>query len=254
MVLKVMIDLQCPCCYKKVKKLLCKFPEIRNQIYDEKQDTVTITVVCWNPEKLRDKLCCKGRKIIKSIEIKEEPEKPPPKEEPKKPPPKEEPQKPPPKEEPKKPPPKEDPPKEPPPCQPPVLGWCLPAYPVCCGQCYHGQPGGPCHCRPVPCPCQPPKEPPKAPPPEKPKEPEKPKPPPEKPKEPEKPKPPPKEEPPKAPPPCQPPVLGWCPPAYPVCCEQCYHGQPGGPCHRRPVPCYDGWDYAYGYGYGHGGH
>ncbi|GKV15247.1 hypothetical protein SLEP1_g26045 [Rubroshorea leprosula] len=30
------VDLQCSKCYKKVKKLLCKFPEIRDQEYDEK--------------------------------------------------------------------------------------------------------------------------------------------------------------------------------------------------------------------------
>lgn len=55
--------------------------EIRDQVYDEKQNTVTITVVCCSPEKIRDKLCCKGGKVIKSIEIKpppkpKEPEKP----------------------------------------------------------------------------------------------------------------------------------------------------------------------------------
>ncbi|GER51625.1 heavy metal transport/detoxification superfamily protein [Striga asiatica] len=71
MVLKV--DLQCPCCYKKVKKILCKFPQIRDQVYDEKANTVTITVFCCNPEKIRDKLCCKGAKVIKSIEIKDPP-------------------------------------------------------------------------------------------------------------------------------------------------------------------------------------
>ncbi|XP_047952333.1 protein PYRICULARIA ORYZAE RESISTANCE 21-like isoform X4 [Salvia hispanica] len=78
MVLKV--DLQCPCCYKKVKKIICKFPQIRDQVYKEKENKVVITVVCCNPEKIRDKLCCKGAKVIKSIEIldppKPEPEKP----------------------------------------------------------------------------------------------------------------------------------------------------------------------------------
>ncbi|KAL3820835.1 hypothetical protein ACJIZ3_006740 [Penstemon smallii] len=69
MVLKV--DLQCHCCYKKVKKTICKFPQIRDQIYDEKGNTVTITVVCCSPEKIRDKLCYKGGKAIKSIDIKE---------------------------------------------------------------------------------------------------------------------------------------------------------------------------------------
>ncbi|GAB4839241.1 hypothetical protein Ancab_028769, partial [Ancistrocladus abbreviatus] len=69
MVLKV--DLKCEKCYKKVKKVLRKFPQIRDQEYDEKNDTVTIKVVCCNPEKIRDKLCCKGGGSIKSIEIKE---------------------------------------------------------------------------------------------------------------------------------------------------------------------------------------
>ncbi|KAL6542951.1 hypothetical protein OROHE_010471 [Orobanche hederae] len=74
---------------EKTRKTLCKFPqklsceiilcganifwtrEIRDQIYDEKANTVTITVVCCSPEKIRDRLCCKGGKAIKSIEIKE---------------------------------------------------------------------------------------------------------------------------------------------------------------------------------------
>ncbi|GLU15826.1 hypothetical protein SLE2022_322860 [Rubroshorea leprosula] len=68
MVLKV--DLQCPKCYKKV--------------YNEKANTVTIKVVCCSPEKIRDKLCYKGGRAIKSIEIKE-PEKAKPKEPEKKP-------------------------------------------------------------------------------------------------------------------------------------------------------------------------
>ncbi|KAB2060312.1 hypothetical protein ES319_A10G008500v1 [Gossypium barbadense] len=80
MVLKV--DLQCRKCYKKVKKVLCKFPQIRDQIYDEKTNTVTIKVVCCSPEKIRDKLCYKGGGSIKSIELKspakpKEPEKKP---------------------------------------------------------------------------------------------------------------------------------------------------------------------------------
>ncbi|MCD7452054.1 hypothetical protein HAX54_014894 [Datura stramonium] len=69
MVLKV--DLQCPCCYKKAKKILCKMPQVRDQLYDEKANTITIVVVCCSPERIRDKLCCKGGKTIKSIEIKE---------------------------------------------------------------------------------------------------------------------------------------------------------------------------------------
>ncbi|XP_058189526.1 protein PYRICULARIA ORYZAE RESISTANCE 21-like [Rhododendron vialii] len=76
MVLKV--DLQCPSCYRKIKKVLAKFPQIRSQAYDEKQNTVTITIVCCSPEKIRDKLCCKGGKTIESIEIKHPPPPPPP--------------------------------------------------------------------------------------------------------------------------------------------------------------------------------
>ncbi|GKV48492.1 hypothetical protein SLEP1_g55302 [Rubroshorea leprosula] len=77
MVLNV-VDLQCSKCYKKVKKLLCKFPEIRDQTYDEKANKVTIKVVCCSPEKIRDKLCSKGGGCIKSIEIKKPDEKKPP--------------------------------------------------------------------------------------------------------------------------------------------------------------------------------
>ncbi|PIN12272.1 hypothetical protein CDL12_15109 [Handroanthus impetiginosus] len=68
MVLKV--DLQCPSCYKKIKKTLCKFPQIRDQIYNEKANTVEIKVVCCSPEKIRDKLRAKGGKVIQGIEIK----------------------------------------------------------------------------------------------------------------------------------------------------------------------------------------
>ncbi|CAL5344344.1 unnamed protein product [Camellia sinensis] len=134
MVLKV--DLQCSSCYKKIKKILCKFPEIRDQIYDEKKNTVTIIVVCCSPEKVRDKLCCKGGKTIKSIEIKEPPKPKPPEEKPDKPKPSEKPTNPP------------APPAFVPVCYPPM-------YPVgiCCGQCYKGRTNGPCyhgHGRPVP--------------------------------------------------------------------------------------------------------
>ncbi|XP_057795201.1 pollen-specific leucine-rich repeat extensin-like protein 1 [Salvia miltiorrhiza] len=62
-------DLQCPSCYKKIRKTLCKFPQIRDQVYDEKKNEVKVTVVCCSPEKIRDKLCCKGGKSIKTIKI-----------------------------------------------------------------------------------------------------------------------------------------------------------------------------------------
>ncbi|XP_059279281.1 heavy metal-associated isoprenylated plant protein 6-like [Lycium ferocissimum] len=124
MVLKV--DLKCCSCYKKVKKILCKFPQIRDQVYDEKANTVTITVVCCNPEKIRDKLSSKGCGVIKSIEIKNPPK------------------------------PKEDPKPQsvdlppPPPTSEPVMVVLMPIqeYPppppgYCCGQCYEGYTGGP---------------------------------------------------------------------------------------------------------------
>ncbi|XP_022724331.1 protein PYRICULARIA ORYZAE RESISTANCE 21-like [Durio zibethinus] len=169
MVLKV--DLQCCRCNKKVKKVLCKFPQIRDQIYDEKANTVTITVVCCSPEKIRDKICCKGGGSIKSIEIKPPPPPPKPKEpekkpekaneqekkkpEPEKP---KEPEKKP--EKPKEPEKKPEKPKEPekkpekpkeqeksPPMAYPPIGFC-------CTDCYHGHGGGPCHFGgPTPRPC-----------------------------------------------------------------------------------------------------
>ncbi|XP_052203253.1 leucine-rich repeat extensin-like protein 3 [Diospyros lotus] len=189
MVLKV--DLQCPSCYKKVKKLLCKYPQIRSQIFDEKQNTVTITVVCCSPEKIRDKLYCKGGKTIKCIQILEPPKPPNPKSDPPPPkkdpapkvdpppapkvdPPKVDPPKkdpaPPPAPAPKVDPPKKDPPPKvdppppkvdpPPPAKrvdpPPLLPPAPAPVPVrvCCGSCYEGRTGGPCYHgygRPVPC-------------------------------------------------------------------------------------------------------
>uniref|UniRef100_A0A2P2M824 Uncharacterized protein LOC105111002 n=1 Tax=Rhizophora mucronata TaxID=61149 RepID=A0A2P2M824_RHIMU len=73
MVIKV--DLRCEKCRKKIKKVLCKIPQIKNQIYDEKSNTVTITVGCGCPEKVKEKIRCKAGDIILGIEIKA-PEKP----------------------------------------------------------------------------------------------------------------------------------------------------------------------------------
>nr|XP_048331190.1 protein PYRICULARIA ORYZAE RESISTANCE 21-like [Ziziphus jujuba var. spinosa] len=117
MVLKV--DLQCCKCYKKVKKILYKIPHIQDQIYDEKNDTVIIKVVCCSPEKIKEKIICKGGDCIKSIEIKV-PEK----------------------EKCKKPDPEHKPPcqKPHPPPPPPVLV----AIGVCCQQCNIWYPGVPC--------------------------------------------------------------------------------------------------------------
>ncbi|GKV51014.1 hypothetical protein SLEP1_g57691 [Rubroshorea leprosula] len=106
------VDLQCSKCYKKIKKLLCNFPEIRDQEYDEKANKVTIKVVsCW-PEKIRDKLRCKGCGCIKSIEI----VKPKPPEKPK------------------------------PPPSPPKLHVDLQLWGFCCFKCYSGRLWGPCSC------------------------------------------------------------------------------------------------------------
>ncbi|KAH7837180.1 hypothetical protein Vadar_010710 [Vaccinium darrowii] len=219
MVLKV--DLQCPCCYKKIKKILAKFPEIRSHIYDEKQNTVTITVVCCNPEKIRCKLLCKGGKTIKCIEIIKEPPPNPSKDKKVK---KDDKEK---KDDDKptgktgKTPPPSDPetppksPKRAPPNPLPAIGY-PPSYPipVCCGPCYEGNLGGPCYHgygRPVPIRV------------------------------------------PVAIIPKWVPAHG-CPPINPVpdCCGPCSEGNPGGPCYHgygRQVPCYDG----YWYGSGSGG-
>ncbi|KAI3434164.1 uncharacterized protein J3R85_006809 [Psidium guajava] len=62
-------DLQCLCCYMKIKKILCEFPQIRDQMYNEKQNTVLITVVCCSPEKIRQKIICKGGERVQSVEI-----------------------------------------------------------------------------------------------------------------------------------------------------------------------------------------
>ncbi|KAK4263511.1 hypothetical protein QN277_028910 [Acacia crassicarpa] len=143
MILKV--DLQCEKCYKKVKKVLCKFPQIRDQLFDVKKNIVIIKVVCCNPEKIRDELCCKGCGCIRSIEI------PPPPPPPPLPPPPPPPPTPPPPPPPPLPPP---PPVPPPPPPPPRPGICCVPIRICCVPCSEGRPGGPCfdgYCRPPPC-------------------------------------------------------------------------------------------------------
>lgn len=67
--MKLKVDLECGKCCKKVKKVLAKYPQIRDQRFSEKENMVIITVVCCSPEKIRDKLCYKGGGSIKSIEI-----------------------------------------------------------------------------------------------------------------------------------------------------------------------------------------
>ncbi|KAJ6912350.1 protein PYRICULARIA ORYZAE RESISTANCE 21-like [Populus alba x Populus x berolinensis] len=73
----IKFDLECEKCHKKIKKVLCRIPQIQNQIYDKKAGTVTITVVCCSPEKIKEKIIYKGGEAVKSIEIKV-PEKPKP--------------------------------------------------------------------------------------------------------------------------------------------------------------------------------
>eukprot|EP00258_Populus_trichocarpa_P043566 XP_024459585.1 protein PYRICULARIA ORYZAE RESISTANCE 21 isoform X3 [Populus trichocarpa] len=74
MVIKV-VDLGCEKCHKKIKRVLCAIPQIQNQTYDKKENTVTITVVGCCPEKIKKKIYCKGGRTVKCVEIK-----PPPKE------------------------------------------------------------------------------------------------------------------------------------------------------------------------------
>ncbi|KAG2688632.1 hypothetical protein I3760_09G105600 [Carya illinoinensis] len=208
------VDLQCHRCYKKVKRILCKIPQIQDQMYDEKKNLVMIKVVCCSPEKIKQKIICKGGDSIKRIEIKVSPK---PADKPK------EPEKA--KEKPADPPKPAEKPKEPEkPKDPP---------------------------KPAEKPKEPekPKNPPK--PAEKPKEPEKPK---EKPADPPKPPAEKPKEPAPAPnPPVVVPCYPVLPPGYPIgtCCSSCYEGRGGGPCfnghghegYGRPV--YD----SYGGGY-----
>ncbi|KAJ8759196.1 hypothetical protein K2173_004634 [Erythroxylum novogranatense] len=214
----VKVDLKCEKCKKKIKKVLCKIPQIENQVYDEKNNAVIISVVCCSPEKIKQKICCRGGDIILGIEILKPPEKP--KEKPKEPEkPKEKPKEP---EKPKQP----EKPKE------------------------NGKP------KPEPEKSKPPEPKPEKPKDEPPKQAEPaPKPPPPKPEPaPPAPKPPPpKPEPaPPAPPPPEPVLVCPPPPAYPPrdCCRECYEGYGWGPCYRDhgrpPPPCYDSYYGGYG--------
>ncbi|KAL4628100.1 hypothetical protein ACB092_05G212300 [Castanea dentata] len=246
------VDLQCHRCRKKIKKVLCKFPQIRDQVYNEKQNYVVIKVVCCCPEKVKQKIICKGGDTIKSIEIREfgKETKPPEKERP----PEEEKKKKKKKEEeeeeeekhvtfefnvPKKPPEEEnkekkkkkhvtfefDVLKKPPEeeekdpetvLELPLGPVCVPTRPrgfgTCCTECYEGRGGGPCLYGHGTRPWPPLTPRPRAGP---------------------------------VPLPVPVPV-----PTYPVgfrtCCTECYEGRDGGPCHYghgRPPPCYDGYYY-----------
>ncbi|KAK6265119.1 hypothetical protein SCA6_020553 [Theobroma cacao] len=43
----------------RIRQLSYDSREIRDQVYNEKANTVAITVECCSPEKIRDKICCK---------------------------------------------------------------------------------------------------------------------------------------------------------------------------------------------------
>ncbi|XP_074365214.1 uncharacterized protein LOC141706325 [Apium graveolens] len=146
-------NLECSSCYKKLKKVFCKFPQIRDQVYDIKNCKVTIKVLCCNPEKIRDKICCKGGKVIKSIQIVDDaPEKPKEAEKPNEAEKPKAPEKPKEAEKPKPPTEEANVPQAPEPVQgyPPMS-----MYPngACCGPCSRGYGGEPCYQgygRPVP--------------------------------------------------------------------------------------------------------
>ncbi|KAF8030472.1 hypothetical protein BT93_E2801 [Corymbia citriodora subsp. variegata] len=65
----IKVDLQCDRCYKKIQKILCEIPQVRDRRFLETQNIVMITVVCCSPEKVRQKICCKGGEIILGIDI-----------------------------------------------------------------------------------------------------------------------------------------------------------------------------------------
>uniref|UniRef100_A0A6N2KCQ9 HMA domain-containing protein n=1 Tax=Salix viminalis TaxID=40686 RepID=A0A6N2KCQ9_SALVM len=116
------VDLGCEKCYKKIKKILCKIPQIQSQIFIEEKNTVTITVVCCSPEKIKRKILRKGCGFIECIVIK--PPSPPP----------------------------------PPPVKPEVN---VTIRSTCCNECNEGSCGPWCHCHSmppppcwVPCSCQ----------------------------------------------------------------------------------------------------
>ncbi|XP_056172156.1 uncharacterized protein LOC115665641 [Syzygium oleosum] len=67
--MEIKVDLQCRRCCKKIKKILCEIPQVKDQIFDEKQKKVTITVVSCSPENVRQKILCKGRCFVQGVEI-----------------------------------------------------------------------------------------------------------------------------------------------------------------------------------------
>ncbi|XP_056172157.1 uncharacterized protein LOC115689320 isoform X2 [Syzygium oleosum] len=67
-IMVIKVDLRCGRCYKKIQKILCEIP-LKDRIFNEKQNTATITVVCCSPEKVRQKICSKGKDFILGIDI-----------------------------------------------------------------------------------------------------------------------------------------------------------------------------------------
>ncbi|XP_075663615.1 uncharacterized protein LOC142633284 [Castanea sativa] len=126
MVIKV--DLECSRCYKKIKKVLCKIPQVQDQVYNEKENLVVIKVVCCSAEKIKRKIIYKGGDTIKNIEIREIEKSKPTKENE-----------------------IENPKLDSKPLLGPVgFGTC------CCTECVQGRSEGPCHCgqcRPPGCDC-----------------------------------------------------------------------------------------------------
>ncbi|KAI6704665.1 hypothetical protein NL676_007627 [Syzygium grande] len=74
--MEIKVDLKCPRCCKKIKKILCDIPQVKDPIFDEKQNKVTITVVGGSPENVRQKILCKGRCFVQGVEILPEPKPP----------------------------------------------------------------------------------------------------------------------------------------------------------------------------------
>lgn len=219
----VKVDLQCSRCCKKIKKILCKFPQIGDRVYDYKLNAVFITVVCCSPEKIRDKIICKGGDTVLGVEILPEKKPEPPKEQEKKPDkpkeqPKEQEKKPEKPKEPEKPEKPKEPEKKPEKPKEPEKKAEKPKEPK--------DPEKPPAAKPTPVPTPTP-----APAPAPPTKPPAPAPQPA----------------PALPPPNVPQPVQGCPPMYPVvgvCWCPCYEGCGGGPCYcqgqGRPVMCSDG--------------
>ncbi|XP_039167184.1 heavy metal-associated isoprenylated plant protein 6-like [Eucalyptus grandis] len=67
--MEIKVDLGCSRCYKKIREVIGKLPEIRDQRYDEKQNRVLISVVSCCPERILEKIASKGGKTVESIKI-----------------------------------------------------------------------------------------------------------------------------------------------------------------------------------------